>query len=211
MGMKTKQMEIEWKLQVTDPACWEVLQKYIFSLPGIVDRKEYKMTAHYFDTQDLTLNQARAAYRVRLENDRYVATVKAGGQSVGGVHRRLEFNRESLHAEPDLTLFAGEEELKPLWEKVAGKPLLQIVSTAFVRQRVQIRRQSSLVEIALDRGEISSAGQTEPILEVELELLEGDEDSLAIIGEMLCAKFPLKMEEKSKFFRGLLLYKNHRG
>lgn len=205
--MKKKQMEIEWKLQVTDPACWKDIQRYVRSLPEIVGQKEYKMAATYFDTMDLDLQQAKAAYRVRMENDHYVATIKAGGQSTGGVHRRLEFNRNVTGDQPDLEVFAEEEELTELREKVRGQSLVPVVSTRFFRQQVQVMQSGSLVEIALDCGEISSRGNTEPILEVELELLEGEENALSELGEILCAKFPLKLEEKSKFYRGLLLYK----
>ena len=45
----------------------------------------------YFDTAELSLQQARMAVRERLAGDQWLLTVKTAGQSQGGLSRRREW------------------------------------------------------------------------------------------------------------------------
>lgn len=192
--------EIELKLQVADASAWEALAAYV-SARGEAARP-LEMEAVYFDTLEEDLRRARLAYRVRREGAHWIATLKGGGSSGGGLHRRSEWNRPVIGPQPDLTLFAdvlGERTF------LAGKALQPVVRTAFVRQAVLLEWEGSVLEAALDRGVIEAGGQTAPILEVELELKRGCVTAALACGAQLAQRFPLVLEARSKYLRGLLL------
>jgi len=201
-----KNEEIEWKLQVTNEDFWPEIAAFISSLPDIIERQHIAMAAHYFDTKDRQLNKNRIAYRIRMENETLVATLKAGGSSVGGLHKRLEANASVKSSLPDLSVFADVDEVKAVVDFLQAVPLYEIVATDFVREAVLVMYKKSRIEIAMDKGLIRANGKVERIAEVELELKDGSEEDLALLGTELCNRFPLKPEAKSKYYRGLLLY-----
>jgi len=206
MEKETQQeIEIEWKLQVTEAAAWPAIVEFVRNLPGQVRCDHIKMVARYFDTVDLQLNQKRIAYRLRRENDVLMATIKAGGSSAGGVHKRLEINRKVASEIADLSVFKGVAEIAAVVDYLEAVDLQVIVETDFHREAVLVEQDGSTIEIALDQGSIRAGEQTAPILEVELELKSGSEVQLQLLGEALQRKFPLRPEPQSKFFRGLLL------
>lgn len=202
---KQQEIEIEWKLQVTDAAAWPAIVEFVRRLPGQLGSAQFKMAARYFDTADLQLNQKRIAYRLRRENDALVATVKAGGSSAGGLHKRLEINRPVASEAADLSVFKGIDEIAAVVDYLEKAALQVIVETDFHREAVLLEQAGSRIEIALDQGSVRAGGQTRPILEVELELKSGNERELQLLGEEFQRRFPLRPEPKSKFFRGLLL------
>lgn len=197
--MKTAE-EIELKLQVADAADWEAICACVCARGRAAAPAE--MEAVYFDTPEADLRRARLAYRVRREGAQWVATLKGGGSSQGGLHCRSEWNRPAAGAEPDLAQFAdvlGEQ------AALAGKALHPIVRTAFVREAVLVECGGSLLEAALDRGLIEAGGRSAPILEVELELKRGSVQAALAFGAQLARHFPFVLEARSKFLRGLLL------
>lgn len=197
--MKTAE-EIELKLQVANAADWEAICAYVRAQGQAAAPVE--MEAVYFDTPQADLRRARLAYRVRREGAQWVATLKGGGSSQGGLHRRSEWNRPVAGAQPDLSLFAdvlGER------AALAEKTLLPIVRTAFVREAVLLACGDAALEAALDRGAVEADGRTAPILEVELEVKRGGARAALAFGARLARRFPLVLEARSKFLRGLLL------
>lgn len=200
-----KQQEIELKLQVTQPEAWPRIVEYIHNLPGRVKQEKIAMLARYYDTSDLRLNQSRMSYRLRRENDQLVATVKGGGSSDHGLHKRLEINRPALSLDPDLTLFYDVPEVATLFASVPVNELQVVTETEFSRETVRVEWNQMAIEVALDQGVIRAGEASTPILEVELELISGSEDDILALGEILCSKFPLAPEPRSKFFRGLVL------
>lgn len=203
-----KNEEIEWKLQVTNEDSWPQIAAFISALPDVIERQHIVMEAHYFDTKDRQLNKNKIAYRIRVENETLVATVKAGGSSVGGLHKRMEANVFVKSSLPDLSVFADVKEVKPVVDFLQEVPLYEIVATDFVREAVLVTYKKSRIEIAMDKGLIRANGKVERIAEVELELKDGSEEELALLGTQLCNRFPLKPESRSKYYRGLLLYGN---
>ena len=62
-----------------------------------------------------------------------------------------------------------------------------------------------ICEAAVDTGEIKAGDRSEPICELELELLEGDSEPLLLLGEEMKARHGLVAGQKSKFARGKAL------
>ena len=201
-----KNEEIEWKLQVTNEDFWPQIADFILALPNRIERQNITMAAHYFDTKERQLNKNKIAYRIRKENETLVATLKAGGSSTGGLHKRLEANVLVESSLPDLSVFSSVEEVKPVVDFLKAVPLYEIVVTDFVREAVVLTYKKSRIEIAMDKGAIRANGKSERIAEVELELKDGSEEDLALLGTELCNRFPLRPESRSKYYRGLLLH-----
>ena len=96
--------EIEMKLTVADSVDLGAVRGICSFLSGGEGRNT-KMMARYFDTEDGALGASRLAYRTRKEGYRWVACLKGSGVSEGGLHQRMEIEREVESGEADLTVF----------------------------------------------------------------------------------------------------------
>lgn len=165
----------------------------------------------YFDTPDLALQQRRMAVRERLTGDQWLLTVKTAGQSQNGLSRRQEWEGpttpgalqfDTLVDDPALAqdLMTLRPNLKPLF------------CTDFKRQRWVIDHAGAQIEVALDQGCIHVTGTelSEPLLELELELLSGPEDALMALADVLSQtpQGPVKLvpSDASKAQRGMALW-----
>ncbi len=201
-------METELKLQCLNGAYWERLREGRALAEWVVvgSKGEDEMEARYFDTADLALQRSGLAYRVRREGGVWVATVKGNGSSGGGLHRREEWNVNVPSAEADIELLKGLSIWPQIKGAVGNAALEPIVVTRFQRFWQEVDTpDGSRVEIAFDKGVILAGEKEEPIMEVELELLEGNSAVLLELGAMLAKECGLRPESRSKFYRGLLL------
>lgn len=164
------------------------------------------LDAHYFDTNTYCLQQEKLAYRIRREGGQWVATIKDGGLSSGGLHERQEWNVIVSDAQPDISVFEGTDIGQRLLDLVGDQRLEPIVITKFERRTLDvIMPDGSQIEVAADQGIIVAGAKNAPILEVELELKNGNPGALLQLGGALAREFPLLPEPDSKFYRGLLL------
>lgn len=200
-----KNQEIELKLQVMDAAVWPELCKFMKALEGEYAPEKINLAANYFDTVDGALAKEKVAYRVRRENEVWVATIKSGGSDRGGLHQRKEWNVEVKSGAADLSVFKQTDIDQALLARLTKKQLIPVVQTTFVRLSMLLSFEGSVIEAALDRGMIMAVGKQVPILEVELELKQGSPAELLKFGARLARQYPLVLERKSKFLRGLLL------
>lgn len=203
-----KDTEIELKLTCTDSSVWEKImtaQSLIeVAVPGSEDRQ--LLDARYYDTATYCLQKAKLAYRIRCEGEQWVATVKGGGLSSGGLHERQEWNVVVSDSQPNITVFEGTDIGQRLIELVGDQRLEPIVITKFERRTLDvIMLDGSQIEVAADQGTIMAGSKSIPILEVELELKEGKPAALVQLGAALSREYPLLPEQDSKFYRGLKL------
>lgn len=204
----SKHTETELKLSCTDESIWEQIMSaealVTVAVPG--SETTLQLEARYFDTPSHALQKAKLAYRLRREGEEWVATVKSGGSSKGGLHARQEWNRVVADNEPDIHIFNDMEIGKKLQEVVGDEILEPILITSFERRTVEVvMPDGSTIEVAADRGSIIAGEKTAPILEIELELKTGQPGALFTLGAALTREYPLQPEPKSKFYRGLLL------
>lgn len=205
-----KNTEIELKLAVTNPDVWEKLLAAPLLHKGLSQRPSRKVfEAVYFDTNDQALEKAHLAYRIRREGSCWIATVKGGGTSAGGLHQRQEWNVAVEGPEPCIEKFNDVPVGPALREAVGEKELLPLLSTNFERTIFNITAEDgSLIEVAADKGEVvagTDKNLRSPILEIELELKNGSPSALLKLGAQLACEFPLLPETRSKYFRGLVL------
>ncbi len=196
--------ETELKLLLPESQV-DALKKHSFWQKYGGESASFHLANLYFDTPDLQLNQARVALRVRQKQGQYFQTLKTKGESVNGLTRRGEW--EWPIAGPDLDI-AG---LKKVWPnnlaELDTSTLKPLFSTDFDRTTWEIEWQhpKARVEAALDVGIVKAGQKTSPICELELELIEGDEQALAMIARELSESISLAASDKSKAERGLAL------
>ncbi|NRD75307.1 CYTH domain-containing protein [Shewanella sp. VB17] len=168
-----------------------------------------KLTNAYFDTADIQLRRWDMGLRVRGCDGALEQTIKTAGTVVGGIHSRPEFNVDIEQNFPILKLFPEK-----IWPKVADISSLQsgltcLFNTHFLRRTWHISVGESLIEVALDMGkiEVEIAGEliTEPICELEFELLKGEAASLIHIGLQVAEHVPVRLGQASKAQRGYRL------
>jgi len=164
------------------------------------------LEAYYFDTPTYCLQKAKFAYRIRKEDMQWIATVKGGGSSAGGLHERQEWNVPTVDAQPSIAVFA-DTPIGHSLEQIVGQEHLQcVLMTRFERKTIDVLMpDGSQIEVAADHGEIIAGGKTTPILEIELELKAGQPAMLFVLGAALSKEYPVIPEPKSKFYRGLIL------
>lgn len=160
----------------------------------------------YYDTPDHDLAARGMALRLRRVGSRWIQTFKCGGAVDAGLHQREEFeapataqllNVQALLATPAADLFS---------ETRFRDRLSPVFSTAFRRTRWNIAvGPGSTAELALDLGRIEAGERSEPIHEIEIELLEGDAAHLLTFAHALLEALPLRLENASKAERGYAL------
>jgi len=227
-------METELKLRFSQPGDADdfLNSTWLQQLVMPDSRVETMMLSRYFDTAAKTLTTARTSLRIRQEGDARVATIKLGDQSVdgrsrNGLHQRQEWSvdldDEAFADDPEKGLDASwfqknavsdgdpDDRLHEILLAIDGQPLVEICQAGFVRTAYDVGYGDTLMELALDAGELKAGDLTGAILEIELELKEGDVRDLMDLGEELKARYNLVPEPMSKYARCLALLAQQAG
>ena len=191
-------MEIELKLRLP-PSALDALRADPLLAPVRATRKQ--LDNLYFDTPQRRLARAGIALRLRRDGRRWLQTVKGGSNSQAGLHQReeIEFGvaGPALEWKP-LAGTAFEPVLKPLKNQLDVQ-----FRTRFKREIRQLRGATGAeIELAIDQGEILAGNHSEPLCEVEMELLNGSVDDLFTLAMQLAERHPLVLDSRSKAERG---------
>lgn len=200
--------EVELKLCLADKSLWEQLinDSLITDLVEKDNLKKESYEANYYDTAGFKLKKAGFAYRIRREGEKKVATIKRGGSSEGGLHQREEWNKSVEIIKPDLKVFADAPFLEEILNLSKGEKLKKMFTTRFKRSSVNLKfPDDTIIEFAADQGEVIAGKKKELILEIELELIKGNIITLLKFAADLAKKYPLLLESRSKYYRGLML------
>jgi inorganic triphosphatase YgiF len=203
--------EVELKLSLLHDAP-QSLAKLLARVPVLARRNTTHQILHniYYDTPDQRLRQQCVVLRLRRVGDesspQWLQTLKTDTSDSSALSQRgewenplagAELSRQALQATPwsgidaDGSLFAA---LKPCFV------------TAFERTAWLVhRRDGSVVEVALDLGQIEASGQFAPICELELELKSGEPSALFEIAYEIAQKVAILPAIMSKAQRGFLL------
>jgi inorganic triphosphatase YgiF len=162
----------------------------------------------YFDTPKHDLLQHGVALRVRRIGDRRVQTMKTAGTSLGGLHKRQEWENDITGDTPDYAQFPTDALPKWCADKKNLKKIKAIFTTDFNRTTWLLALEDgSKIEVALDQGKIKTQAAKLPLSEVEFELKSGSPEQLYKIALTLQDVIPLLIENKSKAERGYALDK----
>jgi inorganic triphosphatase YgiF len=204
-------METELKLSLSEADLPRLLAHPLLAQEGDTQR----LLNTYFDTPDLALQQRRMAVRERLAGEQYLLTVKTAGQSQNGLSRRQEWEGPTT---PGALQFDTLVDDAALTKDLMGlRPNLQaLFCTDFERRRWVIAHAGAQIEMALDQGRIHVPGTdlSEPLLELELELLSGPEEALMTLADVLrqTPQGPVMLvsSDASKAQRGMALWSRSR-
>lgn len=200
-------METELKLSLSASDLPRLLTHPLLARAGSTQR----LLNTYFDTPDLALQQSRMAVRERLAGDQWLLTVKTAGQSSKGLSRRQEWEGPTTPGALQFDTLVDDAALAA--DLMAMRPHLKaLFCTDFERQRWVIAHGDAQIEVALDQGRIHVPGTawSEPLLELELELLSGPESALMALADVLrqtpLGPVALVPSDASKAQRGMALW-----
>jgi len=175
----------------------------------------------YCDTPTLDLMRERIALRERQIGRRTWLTVKTAGQSAGGLSQRQEWEAPTRAGALDIDRVVTDTVLAT--RLMALRPrLVPLFHTDFQRKTWLLTHGQSTVEVALDQGHIRTGGNGQsalrqlPLLELELELIDGRASDLLDLAHTLALGPPgqagiwLHPDDRSKAERGLRLYTGER-
>ena len=205
-------MEIELKYNIPDKetadAIWE--NELFADREEEGTRETLNIDARYFDTEGFDLARNEVAYRVRREGDHLVAALKWKGHTEDGLHVREELNVPVQDDTPDLNVFHQSSVGCEVCELAKDLELKSIVQTSCIRRQFRIDTGTGIFEFSIDSGEIFTQYGVQPISEVEIELFAGETEELLEIGKALQEKYGLTEENRSKYYRGVLMIEENR-
>jgi triphosphatase len=196
--------EIELKLRIDDSSAHLIAHH-----PAITERLieapwTRKLVSIYYDTPDLSLLDAGLNLRVRSMSGGWFQAIKSTGQSVGGLHQRLEWEDLLSRNKPDFNkitephlanMFANlklREALKPVF-------IVDVVRTDWRLNYLD----GTVIEVSADIGDLKSATEKAcehicPIQELEIELKQGNTYHLFELALALQQDIPMSIENVSK-------------
>lgn len=189
--------EIELKFEVSDEALPRLSKHVAFAGPASIK----PLRSIYFDTRKRQLRSAGLALRVRQSENGFIQNLKVEGKSAPLLRREWETPVKTDG--PDAKALAGT----PAEAIVDGcRGLLEpVFTTAVERTNRTWTEGENVVEVTLDRGEITSGNRREPIQEVELELKAGHPESLFELAAAVNEQVHLPRLFESKAERGYRL------
>lgn len=160
------------------------------------------LTSTYFDTPGRDLTKAGFALRVRSVGRRRIMTVKtAGGGAADGLVGRGEWEVDIAGETPDLAALPDAVP-QAFRDIVAGALLEAVVATRVRRRARKLDLPSACIELAVDAGTVEAGGRTEPLSEIELELVSGEVCALYDVALAMLERGPVEMSLYSKAARG---------
>lgn len=210
--------ETELKLEVHPKDRAALLKHPLLKAPPA--RRE-RLFNTYFDTSTLALRAQRMAVRERRVGRQTLLTVKTAGQSVGGLSRRGEWEAPTRPGVFDFASLVDDTALAEQLASVAWQ-LVPVFRTDFTRRSWVLQHGRARVEVALDEGFIATGNaqgnHRQPILELELELLDGPVDALLDLAHTLALgahgqaanALRLRPANRSKAERGYALFMGER-
>ncbi|MCX7257440.1 MAG: CHAD domain-containing protein [Polaromonas sp.] len=188
------------------------LRKRLARVPALARHPATQQHLHniYYDTPDQRLNRERIALRLRrtgsTEDPVWLQTLKTGGRSDSALSQRGEWE-SSVHGP---TLERQALQATPWLDLDPDGALFQTLAPCFVTIFERTcwtvrRRDGSLIEVALDIGQIEAGGNLAPLCELELELLAGQPAALFDLARQIARSIAVLPETRSKAVRGYAL------
>ena len=204
-------MEVELKLLLM-PADAAAFRRLAMLAQCAVDKPHFqKFSTTYFDTPALRLKEHGMELRVRRAGRLWTETLKAGGRVIAGLPQRQQREARIDGPKPDLATLAALVQRGANWAKVLTAPALAqglapIFDSMFRRTVWSLRLpHGTLVDLALDQGELRRGHAHEPISEIKLMLKAGDPAALFDFALQLRDKVRLRVANLGKAARSYAL------
>lgn len=202
--------EMEMKLSVTKESLKKILDSQLLKAATVPDSLQEKVLEnYYYDTASYNFLHEGMAYRIRKSANQYEATIKTQDASQGGFTERKEYNVPIDGLNPTVDGFAELGLATDLKKLLAGEEL-QVLFRVLVNRQILLLQimPETLLEMAIDKGNIIVGKQKEKIEEIEFEIVKGTKGDLFDFVAKLALEVPLFIEARSKFKRGLDLLSN---
>ena len=172
-----------------------------------------RLLSTYFDTPQRALLGRRVAVRERRVGRQTLLTVKTAGTVFGGLARRSEWEAPTPPGRFDFAALVDDTALAAELQALASA-LVPVFTTDFTRRSWLITHRKAQIEVALDRGRITSVTvdgpRSQPLLELELELKDGPADALFSLARKLGRAAHLHPVTASKAERGYALFQGRK-
>jgi len=195
-------VEIELKYRLRDEAAGDryLAADELAGFAPITPVRSTQLEDRYLDTADGALARAGFACRLRQTAKGTTVSVKALARSPDGtgLHRR-----EELDGPADRT--AGPRDWPPsdarslILEQAGDAPLVELVTIRQLRRKRHLQSGETVVELSVDEVDaVARSRVVERFVELEVELVEGDEGQLAVMDKLLAADNALAASTGSK-------------
>ncbi|HFG6953996.1 CHAD domain-containing protein [Acinetobacter baumannii] len=197
-------VEVELKFQLPESKK-KTVQQYLKKHKA----QHIHLQAKYYDTPDRLLAKNGMALRLRKENDLWVQTFKAAGQS--HLHRvEEEVFLGKCEQEPDLNLelYKDNKAVTDLITQALGSEVEKLslqFETDVQRTYHVFEADDTAIEVCLDDGVVKTATAQSKICEVEFELKQGAVKTLIQFAQQWINRYELWLDVRSKAERGNLL------
>ncbi|MEM8840427.1 MAG: CHAD domain-containing protein [Pseudomonadota bacterium] len=159
----------------------------------------------YFDTVDQRLASAGMALRLRKAGRSWTQTVKLGHEMNLGLSTADEHSCPAPGGRLVIDSIPDPDVVGRLKEQIHGNALAPVFETQMRRTTRLVRVRDAIIEIAVDVGQITAAEKSEPLRELELELVAGDPRALFELLKHLLPDGGLAISACSKADRGRAL------
>ncbi|WP_295806975.1 CYTH and CHAD domain-containing protein [uncultured Nitratireductor sp.] len=160
----------------------------------------------YFDTPARILRKNGISIRLRRDGKRWLQTVKLNGSIAGGLSKVTEIEQPALNGGISIDAIKNGAVRGEIEKLVSATPLQTVAETHIHRTRVDLCLEGGAkAELAVDSGAIKAAGRSEPLNELEIELVEGHPADLYKTARLLLPDGAVRFSRFSKAARGFLL------
>src|SRR5262245_1168867 len=203
MATNSHSTEVELKYRVVDLAAAEryLAADEIGPFVGTAAPRSSQIEDRYVDTADRALTKAGFAVRLRQSGKGTIVSAKAlertnGG---GGAARRQELEGPADRTAGPLEWPASDARSLVL-ELAGDAPLVELVTIRQLRRKRVVRNGDTRVELSLDEVDVVTRSRVvDRFVELEAELVKGDEDRLTDLAGVFLADPALAPSDTSKF------------
>jgi len=170
-------------------------------LPFAAPPRKTRVDSTYYDTPDLRLQRAGAALRLRRNGHKWLQALKLPQGPQGALASRAEWEMAAPKGRLDCALFPREAVRAASGLDIVrlARHLRPVFATRFERRSGPLALGHGVsAQACIDRGIIEAGSKREDILELELELTEGEIGPLVGLAEGLVQPLGLHIETASK-------------
>lgn len=197
-------VEVELKFQLPESKK-KTVQQYLKKHKA----QHIHLQAKYYDTPDRLLAKNGMALRLRKENDLWVQTFKAAGQShLHRVEEEVFLGKCEQEPELNLNLYKDNKAVTDLITEALGTEVEKLslqFETDVHRTYHVFEADDTAIEVCLDDGVVKTATTQSKICEVEFELKQGAVKTLIQFAQQWINRYELWLDVRSKAERGNLL------
>ena len=209
LSHRSVEIELKLALPTSQP---DSLAMRLAQTPALARRKATQQHLHnvYYDTPEQILRQQRVALRIRRIGSeakaQWLQTLKMGGSSDSALSQRGEWEAPVPSAALDVVTLKATPWSGIDPEGTVFQALAPCFVTSFERKSWLVRRRGgSVVEVALDIGQIVAGDKQTSICELEFELKAGEPAALFEVAKQIAQTIAVLPLTISKSGRGYAL------